>query len=176
MDINKLTAGKNPPAKIIAVVEIPAYSEPIKYEVDKDTNSIFVDRFINAPVYYPANYGFIPKTLSEDGDPVDVLVITPTPLLTGSAIQCRPLDALDMKDESGRDLKLIAVPLKGMNSGYDNVESIDDLPADLTAQIVYFFEHYKKLEPGKWVEVIGWTGKDEAYAEVRSCIARYSGK
>ncbi len=176
MDIDKLSAGKNPPAEIVAIIEIPAHSEPVKYEVDKDTNSIFVDRFINAPVHYPANYGFIPKTLSEDGDPVDVLVITPTPLLTGSVIHCRPLDALDMKDESGRDLKLIAAPLKGMNSGYDDVESIDDLPANLTAQIVYFFEYYKKLEPEKWVEVVGWTGKDKACAEIRNCIARYSGQ
>ena len=176
MNVEKLTPGDNAPEEIIAIIEIPAHSAPVKYEVDKDSNSVFVDRFINVPMYYPVNYGFIPKTLSEDGDPVDVLVVTPTPLLTGSVIKCRPLDALDMSDESGRDLKLVAIPLKGMNSGYDDVESISDLPTNLVDQIIYFFEYYKKLEPKKWVEIIGWIGKDKARDEVRNCIARYSGK
>lgn len=172
MDIAKLTAGDNPPEEINAVIEIPAHSPPVKYEMDKDSGSIRVDRFVNVPMHYPANYGFVPHTLSEDGDPIDVLVVTPTPVLNGCVVPCRPLDALDMSDESGRDLKIIAVPARRMNSGYDEVDSIDGLPRNLTDQIIHFFEHYKKLEPGKWVKVNGWLGKEAACSEILESIAR----
>ena len=134
-----------------------------------------VDRFINVPMHYPANYGFVPNTLSEDGDPLDVLVITPTPLVVGCVVRCRPLAALDMSDESGRDLKIVAVPARGDNGGYDDVETVEQLPANLRDQIVHFFEHYKKLEPGKWVKVEGWLGAAEARREIMAGVRRHAG-
>lgn len=175
MDISKIKPGDNLPEEINVVIEIPAHSSPVKYEVDKDSSSVFVDRFVNVPMYYPANYGFVPQTLSEDGDPIDVLVLTPVPVIVGCVIPCRPLDALDMSDESGRDLKLIAVPVAGMNSGYDDVQSVSQLAQNLLDQIVHFFEHYKKLEPGKWVKITGWTGKEKALFEILESVKRYPG-
>ena len=173
MNINKIKAGNDLPNEVNTIIEIPSHASPIKYEIDKDSSAIWVDRFINVPMYYPANYGFIPHTLSEDGDPIDILVISPTPLLVGCVLACRPIGVLDMEDESGRDIKLIAVPAKKMNSGYDNVDSVDDLDPNLKQQIEHFFENYKKLETDKWVKITGWCGKDQALSEILASIERY---
>ena len=172
MQIEKIGVGSNPPNHVNAIIEIPARSDPVKYEMDKASSAIFVDRFMNVPMYYPCNYGFIPHTLSEDGDPLDVLVVTPAPVIVGAVIPCRPLGALEMTDESGRDLKLLAVPDDKMNSGYDDAQSISDLPTNLLNQIQHFFECYKKLEPGKWVEVSGWLDMDTAQQEIMASIER----
>ncbi len=173
MLIDKIPAGDNMPEVLNAIIEISAHSDPVKYEIEKDSGAVFVDRFINVPMYYPCNYGFIPETLSEDGDPLDVLVVTPVSVLTGSVVPCRPIDALEMSDEAGRDLKLMAVPAPGMNGGYDDAQSAADLPADLLDQIVHFFENYKALEPDKWVKVEDWIGAEAARREIIESIARY---
>ena len=173
MLIGKIPAGDNVPEVLNAIIEISARAAPVKYEIEKDSGATFVDRFINVPMYYPCNYGFIPQTLSEDGDPLDILVVTPVPVLTGAVVPCRPIDALEMSDEAGRDLKLLAVPTVGMNSGYDHVQSAADLPDDLLGQIVHFFENYKSLEPDKWVKVESWLGAEEARRQVMDSIARF---
>ena len=175
MNLAELAPGDPLPEVLNVVVEIPAHAAPVKYEVDKKSGAVMVDRFINVPMHYPANYGFVPNTLSEDGDPLDVLVITPTPLVVGCVVRCRPLAALDMSDESGRDLKIVAVPARGDNGGYDDVETVEQLPANLRDQIVHFFEHYKKLEPGKWVKVEGWLGAAEARREIMAGVRRHAG-
>ena len=173
MPLDQVGVGDAAPDVLNAVIEIPASADPVKYEVDKQSGTVFVDRFINVPMHYPCNYGFVPQTLSEDGDPLDVLVITPVAVMTGSVVPCRPLGALDMRDESGRDLKLVAVPAPNMNSGYDAAESVADLPENLRAQIEHFFNHYKKLEPGKWVEISGWLDKETAIKEIVACMERH---
>ncbi|MBC6413315.1 MAG: inorganic diphosphatase [Chromatiales bacterium] len=173
MNIEKIPATDSTSDILNVVIEIPAHADPIKYELDKKSSSVWVDRFMNVPMYYPANYGFVPQTLSEDGDPLDVLVITPVPLLIGCVIPSRPLGALDMSDESGRDVKLLAVPKRGMNSGYDQVDSVDQLEKNLIDQIVHFFEHYKKLEKNKWVKVEGWLSSDQMKQEIEKSIKRY---
>ena len=172
MQVNKIPAGKNPPQAINVIIEIPACATPVKYEIDKDSGATFVDRFMGAPMFYPCNYGFIPATLGEDGDPLDALVITPLPVVTGSVIPCRPLGALDMEDESGSDLKVVCVPDKGLNSGYDDAQSLDDIPQALRDQIRHFFEHYKLLEPGKWVKVRNWLSCDDAGKHIVQAIKR----
>ncbi len=174
MLIDKIPAGENVPDVLNAIIEIPARSDPVKYEIEKNSGAVFVDRFVNVPMYYPCNYGFVPQTLSEDGDPLDILVVTPVPVLTGSVIPCRPLDALEMSDEAGRDLKLLATPAPGMNGGYDDARSAAELPPDLLDQIVHFFEHYKALEPGKWVKVEGWLGAAAAKREIMNSVARFT--
>ncbi len=173
MQIGDIEIGDNPPHVVNAIIEIPAQSGPVKYELDKNSGAIYVDRFINVPMYYPCNYGFIPHTLSEDGDPVDVLVATPVPVLTGAVIACRPVGGLEMTDESGRDIKLLAVPAAKMNGGYDDVASIFDLPEAIRLQIEHFFRYYKKLESGKWVEIGEWFEIEIAHQEIRSSIRRY---
>ena len=175
MLIDQIATGESIPDQLNAIIEIPAHAAPVKYEIEKNSGAIFVDRFINVPMYYPCNYGFIPGTLSEDGDPLDVLVVTPVPVLTGSVVACRPIDALEMSDEAGRDLKLLAVPAAGMNGGYDEAQSAADLPVDLINQIVHFFEHYKALEVGKWVKVENWLGAEEAGRQVMDSVDRYRG-
>ena len=172
MNIEKIPATDSA-GLLNVIIEIPAHADPIKYEIDKGSSSVWVDRFINVPMYYPANYGFVPQTLSEDGDPLDVLVITPLPLMVGCVIASRPLGALDMSDESGRDVKLLALPKKGMNSGYDHIDSVDQLDQNLVDQIVHFFEHYKKLEKNKWVKVEGWLNPDKIELEISESIKRY---
>ena len=152
----KLSAGKDLPHDINVIIEIPAFSEPVKYELDKDSNLLIVDRFMSTCMQYPCNYGFIPNTLSEDGDPMDVLVITPIPLRHGAMIRCRPVGMLKMTDESGVDTKIIAVPHDKLTKLYTHIQDINDLPELLKAQIKHFFEHYKDLEPGKWVKVDGF--------------------
>ena len=171
MSINDIPAGKNIPDEINVIIEIPANSDPVKYEVDKDTGALMVDRFMATAMFYPCNYGYIPNTLSEDGDPLDVLVPTPYPLINGAVIKCRPVGVLKMEDESGIDAKLIAVPVDKLSVIYREVQQATDLPALLLQQIEHFFEHYKDLEKGKWVKVQGWADAAEAKAEIVKSVA-----
>lgn len=155
------------------VIEIPAHSDPVKYEVDKETGHLVVDRFMGTAMHYPCNYGYIPQTLSEDGDPVDVLVSTPHPLISGCIIRCRVVGLLEMEDEKGPDHKLIAVPADGLSLQYRHIKDYSDLPDVLLKSIVHFFEHYKDLEPGKWVKIKDWQGIDAATAEITASIGRF---
>lgn len=155
------------------IIEIPAGAAPVKYEMNKEAGILFVDRFVSTAMSYPANYGFIPNTLSEDGDPADVVVITPYPVAHGSMIKCRPLGVLRMEDESGVDAKIIAIPTKKVCAMYAEVEKIEDLPALQIQQIVHFFENYKKLEKGKWVKLSGIEDAKAAIKEVQDSIDRY---
>lgn len=173
MSFEKIDAGQNVPKDINVVVEIPTQGDPVKYEVDKKTGAMFVDRFMSAAMYYPCNYGYIPKTLSEDGDPVDVLVISPFPLLTGSVIRSRPVGMLKMQDESGLDAKILAVPANKLSPLYHKVNDIGDVCPQLLKTISHFFEHYKDLENGKWVKIEGWVGVKEAEAEILQSTQRY---
>ncbi len=173
MSLNDVPSGKNVPDEINVIIEIPAHADPIKYEVDKDSGAIFVDRFMATCMHYPCNYGYVPHTLSEDGDPVDVLVPTPFPLLAGSVIRCRPVGVLKMTDESGVDAKLLAVPVTKLTPIYKNIEQATDLPELLRNQIQHFFEHYKDLEAGKWVKVDGWDDAAAAKKEIEDSVTRY---
>lgn len=166
MGFDLVKAGKDVPNDINVIIEIPAQADPIKFEVDKDSGAVFVDRFMATSMRYPINYGYVPHTLAGDGDPVDVLVVTPFPLLPGAVIRCRPVGVLKMEDESGMDAKVVAVPVSKLTPLYDKVKTIDDLPELLMKQTVHFFEHYKDLEPGKWVKVTGWGTLDEAREEI----------
>ena len=174
MSISKVTAGDKAPHEINVVIEIPANSDPIKYEVDKATGAVFVDRFMMTAMHYPANYGYIPQTLGDDEDPVDVLVHTPFPLMPGVVVRCRPLGVLRMDDESGGDAKLLAVPADDICPLFEYWKSITDVPDIRLKQIQHFFEHYKDLEAGKWVKVLGWAGLDVAHAEILDGIKRYA--
>lgn len=173
MSLNLVGPGKNLPHECNVIIEIPAHSDPVKYEVDKDSGALFVDRFVSTLMRYPCNYGYIPNTLANDGDPVDVLVVTPFPLVHGAVIRCRPLGMLNMADEGGEDAKLLAVPVDKLTPLYKNVQSIQDLPAQLLQQIQHFFENYKALEPGKWVKVKGWEGIEAAHAEIEAGVKNY---
>lgn len=172
MSLNAVPAGKNLPEEVNVIIEIPANGAPIKYEVDKDTGTVWVDRFMSAPMFYPCNYGYVNDTLSLDGDPVDVLVPTPYPLLPGSVIRCRPVGVLNMSDESGEDAKVVAVPVSKLSPAYDDIQDIQDLPELLKAQITHFFERYKELEKGKWVKIDGWANAAAAKAEILSSYQR----
>ncbi len=174
MNLDRVTPGEKVPAEVNVIIEIPAHSEPVKYEVDKRTGAMFVDRFMTTAMYYPCNYGYIPHSLSEDGDPVDVLVITPVPLISGSVICCRPVDMLEMRDEAGQDAKILAVPTDDLSNLYSHVESASDLSPNLLGQITHFFEHYKDLEPNKWVRIEGWSGAEKARQEILDSIERYN--
>ena len=171
-----ISAGKDVPNDINVIIEIPAMSEPVKYEFDKDDNMLVVDRFMGTTMQYPANYGFVPNTLSEDGDPVDVLVMTPVPLRHGAMIRCRPVGVLNMTDESGKDAKIMAVPHDKLTPLYHDVQDIDDVPLLLRQQIEHFFEHYKDLEKGKWVKVDGWENAVAAKQEIIASQKRYEQK
>lgn len=173
MSVKSVPAGKNPPDEINVVIEIPQGGDPIKYEIDKDSGALFVDRILGTSMRYPCNYGYVPNTLCGDGDPVDVLVVLPMPLQAGSVIKCRPIGVLKMTDESGEDAKLLAVPVSKTTSLYDNVKSYKDLPEILIRQIGHFFEHYKDLEAGKWVKVEGWADADEARKEIIASIENF---
>ncbi|MFT5576812.1 MAG: inorganic pyrophosphatase [Bermanella sp.] len=173
MSLNDVPSGKNIPDEINVIIEISAHADPIKYEVDKDSGAIFVDRFMSTCMHYPCNYGYVPHTLSEDGDPVDVLVPTPFPLVPGSVIRCRPIGVLKMSDESGIDAKLLAVPVDKLSPIYRGIEQATELPELLLNQIQHFFEHYKDLEPGKWVKVEGWEDAAAAKQEILDSVARY---
>jgi len=173
MNLEKVTEGVNAPNEINVIIEIPAHAEPVKYELDKETGAMFVDRFMNTAMHYPCNYGYVPRTLSKDGDPVDVLVLTTYALIPGSVIQCRPVGVLKMTDESGDDAKILAVPLDRMSRHYRKVQDFRDVPEITLEQIAHFFEHYKDLDEGKWVRVEGWGDKDEAKKEILSSIAMF---
>jgi inorganic pyrophosphatase len=173
MSLNDVPAGKNLPDEINVVIEIPAYSDPIKYEVDKDTGAIFVDRFMATCMHYPTNYGYINQTLSEDGDPADVLVMSPFPLLAGCVIKCRPVGVLKMTDESGTDAKILAVPVDKFSTIYRGIKDIDQVDELTLNQIEHFFSHYKDLEPGKWVKIDGWENAEAAKEEIVSSVERY---
>ena len=173
MNLDRVTSGKDVPNDINVIIEIPSHSDPVKYEVDKETGAMFVDRFMNTAMHYPCNYGYVPHTLSEDGDPVDVLVITPVPLISGSVIRCRPIGLLRMTDEAGPDGKVLAVPIDKLCTLYRHAQGPDDVPAQLLAQIAHFFEHYKDLEPNKWVKVEGWADASGAKAEIMASLARF---
>ena len=164
MDITKISAGKNLPDEVNVIIEIPIGGEPIKYELDKASGAMFVDRFLHTSMVYPANYGFIPHTLSDDGDPCDVLVVGRRPIIPGAVIACRPIGAILMEDESGHDEKIVAVPVDKLHPFYSGVKSFEDLPPLMCDQFKHFFEHYKDLEKGKWVKVSKWVGPEEAKA------------
>lgn len=171
MNLDRVGPGKNLPDDINVIIEVPSHSDPVKYEVDKETGALFVDRFMTAAMYYPCNYGYVPNTLSDDGDPVDVLVMTPFPLLSGSVIECRPVGMLKMTDESGEDAKIMAVPHDAM---YDHIKDITDVAQHTLDQLTHFFEHYKDLEKNKWVKIEGWVGVDDAKAEITSSFNNYN--
>lgn len=173
MSLSNVPAGENLPDEVYCIIEIPAYSAPIKYEVDKDTGALFVDRFMGTCMQYPLNYGYVNDTLSDDGDPVDVLVMTPHPLIAGSVIKVRPVGVLNMTDESGQDAKVIAVPVDKLSKIYSNVKDIDDVPELTKNQIEHFFSHYKDLEAGKWVKIDGWADVEAAKQEIVSSAERF---
>lgn len=162
MDISKISPGRNTPEEVNVIIEVPLGSSPIKYEMDKESGALFVDRFLHTSMYYPANYGFIPHTLSDDGDPADVLVVGRRAITPGAVIAVRPVGVLLMEDESGGDEKILAVPASRLHPFYDNVNEYSDLPKILLDQIQHFFAHYKDLEPNKWVKILGWEGKEVA--------------
>jgi len=174
MNLDRVSYGNNVPEEINVIIEIPAHSDPVKYEVDKETGAMFVDRFMNTAMHYPCNYGYIPNTLSEDGDPVDVLVITPIPLVSGAVICCRPISIMNMTDESGTDAKILAVPVDRLSTQYRHIHTMQDLPQQLLDQIAHFFDHYKDLEANKWVNIEGWEDREVAYHEVISSIERFN--
>ena len=173
MSLDNVTPGKDAPETFNVIIEIPMNADPIKYEVDKETGAIFVDRFMSTSMHYPTNYGYVPRTLSGDGDPVDVLVITPVPLIPGVVVPCRAIGILMMEDEAGVDGKVLAVPIDKVLSIYTQWQKPEDLNPMRLNTIQHFFEHYKDLEPGKWVKILGWEGKDVALKEVADGIAAY---
>jgi inorganic pyrophosphatase len=173
MILDRVPSGNDVPNEINVIIEIPAHSDPVKYEMDKKTGAMFVDRFMSTAMHYPCNYGYVPNTLSNDGDPVDVLVLTPYPLIPGSVIRCRPVGILKMTDESGDDAKILAVPIDKLCRSYRKVTTFRDLEEGILNRISHFFEHYKDLDEGKWVRVGGWGGPDEAKEEILSSIKMY---
>ena len=173
MSFLNVTPGKKAPEEFNVIIEIPMNSDPVKYEVDKESGALFVDRFMTTAMHYPCNYGYIPQTLSDDGDPVDVLVVTPYPLSSGVVVTCRAVGMLKMEDEAGGDAKLLAVPTHKILPMYDNWRKPEDVnPMRLNA-IQHFFEHYKDLEKGKWVKVTGWEGPEAATKEIVDGMAAY---
>lgn len=172
MDLKKIPIGKNPPHDVNVVIEIPLKGEPVKYEVDKASGAMFIDRFLHTAMFYPGNYGFIPNTLSDDGDPVDVLVVGRHSVVPGSVMRSRPIGVLMMEDESGKDEKILAVPHPKLHPFFDDVKSYSDLPQILLQQIEHFFAHYKDLEEGKWVKVTGWRGQEDAMQVIQEAIER----
>ena len=173
MNLDRVDTGRDVPNDVNVIIEIPMHAPPIKYEVDKETGAVFVDRFLSTAMFYPCNYGYVPHTLSGDGDPVDVLVVSPTQIITGVVVRCRPIGMLKMEDEAGEDTKVLAVPIDKLSNLYRQIASPRDLPEATLNQIAHFFEHYKDLEAGKWVKVIGWIGPEEAKKEIVDGIARY---
>jgi inorganic pyrophosphatase len=174
MNLDRVDTGRNLPNDFNVIIEIPMNADPIKYEVDKETGALFVDRFMMTSMHYPCNYGYIPRTISGDGDPVDVLVITPFPVTVGAVIRCRPLGLLKMEDEAGNDSKLLAVPIDRILPIYKHWKCADDLAPERLLTIQHFFEHYKDLEAGKWVKVIGWGGPQDAIDEIMEGVERFN--
>jgi inorganic pyrophosphatase len=173
MSLDAVTPGKNAPESFNVIIEIPMNADPVKYEVDKATGAIFVDRFMSTAMHYPTNYGYVPKTISGDGDPVDVLVITPVPLIPGVVVTCRAIGILKMTDEAGEDGKVLAVPIDKILSLYSQWNKPEDLNPFRLKTIAHFFEHYKDLEEGKWVKVQGWEGPESARKEISDGMANY---
>ncbi|GAB2497083.1 inorganic diphosphatase [Pseudoxanthomonas sangjuensis] len=176
MGLGHVPTGKNPPDEINVIIEIPKDSEPVKYEVDKESGAIFVDRILSTPMRYPCNYGYVPNTLGGDGDPVDVLVVLPLPLIPGSVIRCRPVGVLRMTDEAGSDEKLLAVPASKVFNGYSHIDDIGQVSPHWLERIGHFFEHYKDLEKGKWVKVDRWGDAAEAKRIIAEGIDSYNAK
>ena len=176
MDLSAVSVGSNPPHDINVIIEVPIGGEPIKYEMDKAAGTLVVDRFLHTPMRYPGNYGFVPHTLSEDGDPIDVLVANTRPIVPGAVINVRPIGVLRMEDDAGGDEKILAVPVPRLTRRYEHVHNYTDLPRITLEQVQHFFEHYKDLEPGKWVKMLGWGDADEAKALIRAAIERARAK
>jgi inorganic pyrophosphatase len=176
MDINKIPLGKNPPEEVNVIIENPMNAEPVKYELDKDSGAMFVDRFLHTPMRYPGNYGFIPHTLSDDGDPVDCLVMGNTPVMPGAVLPSRPVGVLVMEDESGMDEKIVAVPVSKLFPYHQNVENYEDLQPILLQQIEHFFTHYKDLEKNKWVKIVRWDSAEVAKQMIEEGIERLAAK
>jgi len=174
MDLSRIPAGRNPPKDVNVLIEIPAGGLPVKYEMDKASGALFVDRFLHTAMFYPGNYGFIPHTLSEDGDPIDVLVISSVPVIPGAVVRCRPVGVLVMQDQAGPDEKIIAVPTDDLHPFHTNVRSYRDLPDILLKQIEHFFQHYKDLEPRKWTKLGDWGDAEEAERLIQAAIHRAS--
>ena len=172
MRIEAISIGNTPPEDINVIIEVPVGGQPIKYEMDKDAGVLVVDRFLYTPMTYPGNYGFVPHTLSDDGDPIDVLVCNTRPLVPGCVINARPIGVMLMEDNSGQDEKIIAVPTHGLTKRYDGVKDYSDMPEITLKQIEHFFEHYKDLEPGKWVKIGGWQNVDTAKQLILEAIER----
>lgn len=170
MDIKKISIGKNAPHELNVIIEVPMGTDPVKYELDKESGAVFVDRMLHTAMYYPCNYGFVPHTLSDDGDPADVLVLSEEKLIPGCVIPVRPLGVLVMEDEAGRDEKILAVPTSKISAFYNNIKTVHDLPAIKLEQISHFFTHYKDLEKNKWVRVIGWEGLETALKVLQESI------
>ena len=175
MGLDHVPAGNNPPEEINVIIEIPKDSEPVKYEVDKQSGAIFVDRVLSTPMRYPCNYGYVPDTVCGDGDPADVMVILPLPLVPGSVIRCRPVGVLKMVDEAGSDEKILAVPVAKVFAGYAYVNDIDQVSPHWLERIGHFFEHYKDLEKEKWVRLEGWGNAEEAKRVLVESMKRFSG-
>ena len=173
MSFSTIPAGKDLPNDIYVVIEIPAESSPVKYEIEKEHDAVFVDRFMTAPMFYPANYGYINNTLADDGDALDVLAVAPYPVAIGSVIRCRPVGILNMTDEAGEDAKIIAVPVSDVTGIYRDIKSVEDLDDLLLDQIVHFFEHYKDLERNKWVRTGDWKGVEAARQELLDAVSCY---
>lgn len=170
MNIDNIEIGDESPNVVNVIIEIPAASSPVKYEIEKESGALVVDRFMSAPIFYPANYGFIPHTLADDGDAMDVLVVTPTPLVHNCVIPARPIGVLNMTDEAGEDAKILAVPAHGLHSSSDHVQCHKDLPPLLLEQIEHFFEYYKVLDKDKWVKIEGWADADAAKRAILNSI------
>lgn len=172
MDIDKVPAGQNPPTDVNVIIEVSMRSDPVKYELDKDSRALFVDRFLRTAMAYPGNYGFIPHTLAQDGDPVDVLAVGNLPVIPGAVLRCRPVGVLLMEDEAGLDEKILAVPHTKLKPFYDDIVNYDQLPHSLLDEIEHFFSQYKALEPGKWVKVKGWADASKACQMIDQGVAR----
>lgn len=174
MSLDRVSAGARMPDEFNVIIEIPMTADPVKYEVDKDSGALFVDRFMTTAMHYPCNYGYVPQTLSDDGDPVDVLVLSPHPVVSGAVVRCRALGMLQMEDEAGGDAKVLAIPVTKLLPSYAHLQKVDDLPEIELRRIQHFFEHYKDLEAGKWVKVQGWAGPEAARAEIQQSYDRYA--
>ena len=172
MNIDEIRIGEAPPWDINVIIEVPFGREPVKYEMDKNSGALYVDRVMHTSMRYPCNYGFVPHTLSEDGDPIDILVASPVEILSGCIVRCRPIGVLRMKDEKGADEKILAVPVDALNPYYVDVKEYTDLPKILLEQIAHFFAHYKDLEPEKWVELEGWESSEHAAQLIKDAIER----
>lgn len=173
MNLDRVDSGRDVPHEFNVIIEIPMNSDPVKYEVNKETGALFVDRFMMTAMHYPCNYGYIPHTIADDGDPVDVLVLSPFPVTVGAVVRCRAIGVLNMQDEAGGDSKLLAVPIEKVLPIYRHYQSPDDLAPERRASIQHFFEHYKDLEPGKWVKVLGWADSEDAKRQILEGIEAY---